>query len=138
MAIALAMIFHCHWSIRPNLGNESLITNAHLSKLISWANVSTAEILTNTIHIYHNAVLLIGLDQLHEIGLHACLPSWYRNQTRKARKHASPWNKNILLYQVSSEKPFMFVYCVNILLILICMMLIQHKVVLLVLTSKIN
>lgn len=111
MAIALAMIFHCHWSIRPNLGNESLITNAHLSKLISWANVSTAEILTNTIHIYHNAVLLIGLDQLHEIGLHACLPSWYRNQTRKARKHASPWNKNIAIASFFGKTFYVCILC---------------------------
>lgn len=111
MAIALAMIFHCHWSIRPNLGNESLITNAHLSKLISWTNVSTAEILTNTIHLSQCRFAYRAWSILHEIGLHACLPSWYRNQTRKARKHASPWNKNILLVSFFGKTFYVCILC---------------------------
>lgn len=56
------MIFYCYWLIRLNLGNESLIINVYLSKLIFWVNVSIVEILINIIYIYYNVVLFIGFD----------------------------------------------------------------------------
>lgn len=111
MAIALAMIFHCHWSIRPNLGNESLITNAHLSKLISWTNVSTAEILTNTIHLsqcrFAYRAWSITRDWFARL-FTLLIP---KSNKESSKKIASPWNKNILLVSFFGKTFYVCILC---------------------------